>query len=208
MKLATSISSLALLASAVSGCVYKRSGGAAEWTYSGGSTGPLVWHTLPGYEKCGTGSNQSPINILPSTLTSLPGVSLQYPENGDFEAHNLGNTIQLTPLEYADPPVYEESPYSASLGNNTFKLAQFHFHTPSEHQLEGVSYPMEVHFVHTCPETGALAVVGLFVDVDYESAHGMFEKLAPPPTKRISGGGIREIKEKDQKTEIKSLPLR
>lgn len=208
MKLATSISSLALLASAVSGCIYKRSAGAPEWTYSGGTTGPLVWHTLPGYEKCGTGSNQSPINILPSALTSLPSVSLEYPAKGDFEAYNNGHTIELTPLEYADPPVYAKSPYSAFLGNNTYKLAQFHFHTPSEHQLDGVSYPMEVHFVHTCPETGSLAVVGLFIDVDYHSAQGMFERLAPPVTKRILGGGIRDVGEKDQKTEIKSVPLR
>ena len=29
-----------------------------------------------------------------------------------------------------------------------YDLKQFHFHTPSEHTVEGIRYAMEMHFVH------------------------------------------------------------
>lgn len=37
--------------------------------------------------------------------------------------------------------------------NTEYRLAQFHFHAPSEHTIGGKSYPLEVHFVHLGPET-------------------------------------------------------
>jgi hypothetical protein len=30
-----------------------------------------------------------------------------------------------------------------------WKLQQFHFHTHSEHEINGATYPMEMHIVHT-----------------------------------------------------------
>jgi carbonic anhydrase len=39
-------------------------------------------------------------------------------------------------------------------------LLQFHFHTPSEHLLDGKPFPMEAHFVHVDSD-GRLAVIGV-----------------------------------------------
>ncbi len=50
-----------------------------------------------------------------------------------------------------------------TVGDASFNLAQFHFHSPSEHTVQGKHYPMEVHFVHQS-SSGALAVIGVFIE--------------------------------------------
>ena len=45
----------------------------------------------------------------------------------------------------------------------SYKLAQFHLHTPSEHVVSGKSYPLVSHFVHVGTD-GALAVLGVMFE--------------------------------------------
>jgi carbonic anhydrase len=61
-----------------------------------------------------------------------------------------GHTIQIT--------VDEGSMFT--FGDKTYSLKQFHFHTPSEHTLDGQHAPMEMHMVHQ-GENGSLAVVAV-----------------------------------------------
>ncbi len=61
-----------------------------------------------------------------------------------------GHTIQIT--------VDEGSTFT--FGDKTYSLKQFHFHTPSEHTIDGEHAPMEMHMVHQS-EDGSLAVVGV-----------------------------------------------
>lgn len=42
------------------------------------------------------------------------------------------------------------------------RLVQFHFRHPSEHTINGASFPMEVHFVHA-NTAGNLAVIGVLM---------------------------------------------
>ncbi|MEL7006114.1 MAG: carbonic anhydrase family protein, partial [Bacteroidota bacterium] len=66
-------------------------------------------------------------------------VSTFYKSSKETVAY-LGHTVQV---EY-DPGsivVFDGKPYD-------FK--QFHFHTPSEHHVDGITYPLEMHMVHTC----------------------------------------------------------
>lgn len=49
------------------------------------------------------------------------------------------------------------------MNGTTYDLLQFHFHTPSEHTVDGNAYPAEVHFVHAA-EDGSLAVIGVFIE--------------------------------------------
>ena len=43
---------------------------------------------------------------------------------------------------------------------DTFNLSQYHFHSPSEHRIDGEAFPLEAHFVHK-NSNGDIAVVGL-----------------------------------------------
>jgi carbonic anhydrase len=43
---------------------------------------------------------------------------------------------------------------------------QFHFHTPSEHTINGENLDLEMHVVHLTPSGGLGAVLGIFFDVE------------------------------------------
>jgi carbonic anhydrase len=47
-----------------------------------------------------------------------------------------------------------------TLGGEKYYLQQFHFHVPSEHHINGVTLPMELHFVNKS-DSDKLAVVAL-----------------------------------------------
>src|SRR4029077_14774982 len=44
----------------------------------------------------------------------------------------------------------------------TYELLQFHFHTPSEHTVDGKAFPLEMHLVHQAVDK-SLAVVGVLM---------------------------------------------
>jgi carbonic anhydrase len=45
-------------------------------------------------------------------------------------------------------------------GDKSLELLQYHFHTPSEHTIDGIHSSMEVHLVHKNTKTGGLCVLG------------------------------------------------
>jgi carbonic anhydrase len=51
----------------------------------------------------------------------------------------------------------------------TYKLTQFHFHSPSEHTVGGRAYDAEMHFVHKS-DTGKVLVVALLFGTGKENA--------------------------------------
>lgn len=67
--------------------------------------------------------------------------------------------------------------YSNSTNDYIFKAFQFHFHQPSEHHINGQSYPLEIHLVHVLdnPTITEYAVVGLLFEVDHSLAYDMFD---------------------------------
>lgn len=60
------------------------------------------------------------------------------------------------------------------IGNEPYQLLQFHMHAPSEHVIDGVHYPLEIHFVHATDD-GKLAVLGVFVEEGEHNAE--FQKI-------------------------------
>lgn len=128
------------------------SGGERHWEYRG-DNGPDHWGEIdPANRVCSVGHQQSPINITGSVRADVEPLSIRWMK-GPVTMVNNGHTIQVNM-----PPGN-----TLSRADKTYDLLQFHFHAPSEHLVDGKVYPMEVHFVHKHPETGELAVVGVFL---------------------------------------------
>lgn len=123
-----------------------------EWGYEGAGA-PENWGKLnTDYAACETGTSQSPINLTSANQTDLPDPVFNY-QSAPQALENLGHTLQVN---------YEPGS-TMTVGDTEYQLAQFHFHTPSEHRLEGQEFPAEVHFVHRGPN-GDLAVVGVLIE--------------------------------------------
>ncbi len=134
---------------------------APHWGYEG-ETGPDKWGTLSTeWAPCGSGQSQSPIDIHETAKSDLPALraafkpaQLRIIHHAHMaDAVNNGHTIQVN---YTEGDVL-------SVGEEQFQLLQYHFHSPSEHTVEGKHYPMEMHLVHKSAD-GKLAVVGVFIE--------------------------------------------
>lgn len=91
------------------------------------------------------GLAQSPINILSSGTEkdSKHEIALQF--NGEINVvENLGHTIQLDFTEGS----------TTIVEGKTYQFKQLHFHTPSEHLIDGMTFPMEMHAVNIEREQG------------------------------------------------------
>jgi carbonic anhydrase len=84
---------------------------------------------------------------------------LSFSFHSDFNAtENLGHTIQVD---------FKDGSTCISNGKS-YASKQFHFHTPSEHLIDGITYPMEMHIVNTLKDSSSannvsyLAVAILF----------------------------------------------
>ena len=92
---------------------------------------------LPGLDH---GLIQSPINILTNTVEHVDSRAITVRYKDEVNAiENLGHTIQLHFAEGSTIMAH----------GKTFQFKQMHFHTPSEHQLDGMTYPMELHIVNS-----------------------------------------------------------
>jgi carbonic anhydrase len=130
---------------------------ASHWGYSG-EFGPEAWDKADaGFALCGSGKNQSPINVVPQYKTDLPPIQFTYTQKAQTIVNN-GHTIEVQ-----FPPSN-----TMTVGGQTFTLLQMHFHSPSENQLGGRSFPLEAHFVHRDNE-GNLAVLAVFFEEGLEN---------------------------------------
>ncbi|SPN99989.1 related to carbonic anhydrase [Cephalotrichum gorgonifer] len=125
-----------------------------------GLLGPVNWVGLDPVANaiCGVGTRQSPIDLDSNALDVLEGssVALEIPDMLDGAAlENLGTTVEVV-----------AQGGTLSLGDGQeFRLAQFHFHLPSEHLDNGTSRAMEMHMVFE-GEDGQVAVMAAFIDVE------------------------------------------
>ena len=133
-----------------------------HWGYNCAEGAPFVWGEIaPAFTLCAEGRAQSPIDVITTAAVHRPLPPLS-PAYGpvDLEVVNNGHTVESHPLAkaQAEPPAGGPS---LQVGGRTYRLVQFHWHTPSEHWLDGASYPMELHLVHG-DEDGRL-VLGVLI---------------------------------------------
>lgn len=131
----------------------------AHWGYEG-HAGADHWGDLdPAFKTCKNGRQQSPINIAGAVKSAaLKPIVFHYTASA-AEVLNNGHTIQINLADGG----------SIELGGETFKLLQFHFHTPSEEQIDGRHFPMVAHLVHKSA-SGKLAVVAVLLELGAENA--------------------------------------
>jgi len=168
----TLIGSAALLASALTAATAR----ADEFFYSG-DHGPGFWGETPGWEACARstepGARQTPIDLRDAT----PDAKLQplalHLEKTEISLVDNGHTIEQ---EF-------ENGSHLELDGAEYELTQFHFHTLSEHTLDGHRGVMELHAVFKNKKDNSLAVVGELYDIGTSSP--FLEKLlaAGLPTK-------------------------
>jgi len=126
-----------------------------HWGYTG-HTGPSNWSDLNSkFVMCKAGSSQSPINISKEVTVEaedLKDIEFSYNTSAS-EVVNNGHTVQVN----------VKSGSNITVDGIKFELKQFHFHTPSENQIDGKNFPLEAHFVHAS-DKGELAVVAVMFE--------------------------------------------
>lgn len=160
MKITPSLLAAAILAST------SASAEETHWSYHG-KHGPKHWGGL-----CNSGLEQSPVNIDTTRVEHalLPDIEFNY-HDSSTQVVNNGHTVQLN----------YDSGSSIRLGQDEYRLLQFHFHTPAEETVNGQRYDLVAHLVHK-NDAGQLAVVAVLLNTGKENAFlKQFWHKIPPP---------------------------
>jgi len=132
-----------------------------HWGYEG-DEGPLQWADLsPEFAICRDGKEQSPIDISGAVAVEGAGLERRLGETvlsvrqraTVMDIVNNGHTIQVT----------NDIPMSIQVEETLYELVQYHFHSPSEHTIDGEHAQLEAHFVHKSA-AGGLAVLSILVE--------------------------------------------
>lgn len=138
--------------------------GKAHWGYEG-HEGPAHWAELTkDYHQCMAGKQQSPIDITGALPADLPAIGFSY-SNSSLDIVNNGHTIQVN----------VNGGSHIKVGGKDYKLLQFHFHSPSEHAVNGKHGDMVVHLVHQA-EDGQLGVIGVMLN-EGETRNALLDTL-------------------------------
>lgn len=119
-------------------------------------------YIMPGLDH---GFEQSPINIISTTNeTGKHNITLYFKDEVN-KVENLGHTVQL---DFSEGSTIVQD-------DTTFAFKQCHFHTPSEHLVDGMTFPMEMHIVNIMPNedknaTPQYLVIGVLFKEGKENA--------------------------------------
>ncbi|XP_077221780.1 alpha carbonic anhydrase 7-like [Tasmannia lanceolata] len=120
--------------------------------------GPEHWGELnENWTMCRDGDKQSPIDLLHERVEVLPNLGRlkrsYKPSNATVK--NRGHDIMLTWVDGAG---------SIHINGTDYVLKQCHWHSPSEHTINGKSFALEVHMVHESSDDKT-AVVGIMYKI-------------------------------------------
>tara|TARA_R110001583_G_C5646463_1_gene408328 strand:+ start:2044 stop:2865 length:822 start_codon:yes stop_codon:yes gene_type:complete len=142
-----------------------------HWTYEG-ETGPKHWVEIEKESDC-DGKRQSPINIIDVdviTDTLLTPIDIYYSTNVKIhEITNNGHSIQYN---------FEKGDFII-LNNDKYELKQIHFHEPSEHTINGIRYPLEMHLVHVSTENKIAVLAIMAKEGESSEPFNFLEKFLP-----------------------------
>ena len=131
----------------------------AHWDYMG-IDGPEHWGMLDNrYMECEKGREQSPINIVTSHDPGPQSQLVFNYQSSPLHVINNGHTVQVS----------YKAGSTVLFDGKEYQLRQFHFHDPSEHHIEGKTFPMEMHLVHQ-NKSGHLLVVAVLIELGKTNA--------------------------------------
>jgi carbonic anhydrase len=133
------------------------------WTYDEAAH----WSELdPQYATCNRGKEQSPIDIQNAQPAKLPPLTFKSKSSAVKRVINNRYTIRVN---------YRPGNGNFLIaGDKPYQLTQFHFHHPSEEQINRKAYPMEVHLMYQAEDGG---VAGVTVFVQAGTANPTVQKL-------------------------------
>ncbi|XP_019425172.1 PREDICTED: alpha carbonic anhydrase 4-like [Lupinus angustifolius] len=130
-----------------------------EFSYIKGSAkGPENWGNInPKWKVCGNGKLQSPIDLVDKRVQVSPKLcKLQrYYKPAPAVLRNMGHAIMLQWNGDAGQFIIDGIQYN---------LLQYHWHTPSEHTLNGSIFDLELHAFHQSSK-GEMAVIGVWYKI-------------------------------------------
>ncbi|CAK9323148.1 unnamed protein product [Citrullus colocynthis] len=135
----------------------------SEFSYIRGSKkGPTKWGEIKKeWEKCNKGYMQSPIDLSSErvkVVQTLDQLKRKYKPSIAI-VKNRGHDISVK---------WEGNAGSIEINGTDYRLQQAHWHSPSEHTLNGRRYDLELHMVHQSSDPNAkypIAVVGNFYKI-------------------------------------------
>ncbi|EFR05198.1 carbonate dehydratase [Nannizzia gypsea CBS 118893] len=163
-----------------------------------GEGGPLHWVGLnpTANWECGYDYTQSPIAIDSQTIkyAAKGSVKMDIPAARMSLFENLGSTVEV--------------PASGKLEikGKSYKLVQFHFHTPSEHRVDEEYAPMEVHFVFQRVEEKSIAVIGFLIELSpYGRSTPLLSQVFANLHKITTPGSVTKIRQLDFSSVVDTL---
>merc|ERR1711929_59516 len=132
--------------------------GGKEFSYNANG---LDWDEVA--ELCGTGMSQSPIDVRSDM--AVPAASQAGDRGGTtFGASTDLNKVNIENTGHGLNTNFDATDFDAVIdtpeGPQSLTPLQFHWHSPSEHSIDGIIYPLEVHLVTITNVTEELAVIG------------------------------------------------
>lgn len=127
---------------------------------------------------CEEGQRQSPIDLATAAAAQLPPIEFRYAETVIAEVFDTGKSVQIDFADAGRP--------SIAIRGEVFGLQEFHFHEPSEHEIDGTGTALELHFVNA-NQAGELAVVGVLLEAMAGRPHPVIQRIwdnVPAPGQR------------------------
>lgn len=143
----------------------------SEFSYDEKSeNGPANWGKInPEWRTCNTGKLQSPIDLLNKRVEVVSdlGILRKYYKPSNATLLNRGHDMMLR---------WEGGAGYLKINGTLYQLIQCHWHTPSEHTINGKKFNLEAHLVHESHD-GKTAVIGIIYKIGRpDSFLSMIEK--------------------------------
>lgn len=127
----------------------------AKFGYTG-SIGPNHWGSLsPNFTRCSKGTKQSPVDIRTDEVVYNPELE---PLHRDYTAANATLVDNIFNIALR----YEDAAGTVQIDGKKYKLKQMHWHSPSEHTINGQRFAVELHLVHSSDDGNITVVAFLY----------------------------------------------